>query len=143
MNKNEYGFTLIELLITLTIIAFIISLSAPFLINIFERQAEKQFITLLEQDILLLQNSSFGKYEYNRIIFRDDHYTLAFKTDREKYITRHYPKHLTLRYNNTNIINFNHKGTIVNPGTISIKSKHMNKKIVFPFGRGRFYVKEQ
>src|SRR5699024_347343 len=131
-----------ETLLTLTIIALFISLSAPLLMTTFEKQSEKQFLTLFEQDILYLQNESFGRNSYNRIIFREDYYTIMHDQDVERTIVRHYPEHLTISSNNTNIISFSRTGTIVNPGTISFQSKHKKNKIVFPFGKGRFYVTE-
>lgn len=142
MSQNERGFTLIELLMTLMIIAMMMLFIVPQLINLYEKQIEKQFLTVLEQDFLMLQNSSFQNYDYNRIIFREDSYSLSFAFDSSRQIRREYPKNMTINYNNTNIINFNYKGTIVNPGTLTIRSKHMNKKLVFPFGKGRFYVAE-
>src|SRR5699024_9164033 len=98
--------------------------SSPILITLFEKQTEKQFLALFEQDILLLQNNTIDKYEYNRIIFRDDHYELMFNDKNIANIVRHYPIDLSLSYNNTPIISFNDTGTIINPGTLKVKSKY-------------------
>lgn len=138
---NENGLTLIELLFTLTVITFIISLSVPNLIPIFEKQEENKFITLLKQDVLLLQNYSFRNDNYHRIIFRKDHYQIVFARSEFESIIRHYPSHILLQ-GNTIILNFNKNGTVVTPRTITFKSKYGNKSIVFPFGKGRFYVKD-
>lgn len=141
-HKNERAFTLIELLITLTIITFIIAISSPLLISLIEKQTEKQFLAILEQDVLLLQNSTLNKYEYNRIIFRSDHYEVVFNNRDVKNIVRYYPKNLSISYNNTSAISFNHKGIVTNPGTALVQSDHMLIELIFPFGRGRFYVQE-
>lgn len=140
--KSERGFTLIELLFTLTVVAFIISLSVPFLIATFEKQKEKQFFTLLKQDILLLQNSTFRTSDYNRIFFRIDHYQIIFDSNKYESIIRQYPQHTSLM-GNTTILNFKKDGTVIDPRTITLRSKYGNKDLVFPFGKGRFYVKSK
>lgn len=142
MIQDERGFTLIEMLITLMFIGLMIVLTLPYLIAIFEKQAEKQFFTSLEQDVLLLQNSTFRTFDYNRVIFRKDHYRLALPTDRNESINRQYPKHITLSSDHSLIVEYNHRGTVIDPSTITFRVKNRYIDIVFPFGKGRFYVNE-
>src|SRR5699024_6272268 len=137
MVRIENGFTLVELLFTLSVIAIIASLSVPLLFSSIEKHSENQFLTLFEQDVFSIQNQSFGTNEYIRLIFRQDYYVIIHGNRQDENVIRNYPDHLTVSHNNSNIISFNNNGTIMNPGTISMTSKHMNKELVFPFGKGR------
>ena len=142
MKKN--GFTLIEMLLTLSILSILFLLTIPVQSDLLTKQQEKQFIELLQQDVLFLQNqSSKHRRDEMYIRFYDDYYSILSWIN-EPYAHREYPAGWTLVANNqTRLIRFVQTGTILQPRTLVMYTPSEKIYIVFPLGKGRFYIEKE
>lgn len=139
-RKN--GFTLIEMLFILAILSILILLFIPAFNHSIQNHQVNQFLYVLHSDVLFMQNLSTGNKTDIRMIFKDNHYIVSNYLTNDIYLERKYPNELTIETRTLNYVSFNDKGSIRYPGTIQIKSAHKNYRLVFPLGKGRFYIDE-
>lgn len=140
--KNKNGFTLIEMLFTLAILSILILLFVPSFNKTVQNQQVNQFLHVLQSDVLYMQNLSTGNKSDIRMIFNENHYVVTNYLSNDIFIERQYPNDVTIQTRTINYVSFNDKGTIRYPGTIQIKSRHKNYRVIFPLGKGRFYIDE-
>jgi len=141
MNKN--GFSLIELLVVLSMLSIILFIAVPFSYSMIERQQTQQFLNLLESDVFFVQNQSFATYETARLIFRDDHYIVFVNLNDEQPKIRYYPKHIQVNHDKNNRITFSNNGYYSSPNTISMSVSGKKYNLIFPLGKGRYYIEKQ
>lgn len=141
MNKCD-GFTLIEMLIVLTILYLIIIISVPLVTSTFAKVEEKQFLNTFQSDVLYLQNISIGSKDHIRMMFREDHYEISNYMKNRTLIYRDYPDNMSIDARTMKYVSFNDKGSIRYPGVIHMETALKSYRIVFPLGKGRFYVDE-
>lgn len=141
-KKNEEGFTFIELLYVLLIVSILSLLVVPPMYHVYQEQQKNQFFTLLDSDILYIQNQAIARKTNFRIVF-DTEYYVVMEKDKQIY-KRDYPNHLSYSKATTNRIVFNTLGTVRNPTTYLFydQSKGKRYEMVFPLGKGRQYVEE-
>lgn len=137
-NRKEAGFTLIEITLVLAVIAIFLVLAPPFYLENITEFQEKQFIDILQHDILYLQSLAITNDEYSRIVFFHDHYELIRGS--ALIAKRTYPKYIKIDYRQNNRIEFNRNGTILYPRTILILGKENHYRLIFPLGKGRGYI---
>lgn len=142
MKKN--GFTLIEMLITLSILSILFLLTIPVQSDLLIKQQEEQFIELLQQDVLFIQNqSSKHRRDEMYIRFYDDYYSILSGVN-EPFVQREYPADWTLVANNqTRLLRFVQSGTVLQPRTLIMYTPTEKLYIVFPLGKGRFYIEKE
>jgi competence protein ComGD len=138
MTKN--GFTLIELLFVLAIVSIIVLISPTIKGPSLKDIQDQQFLTVLQSDVLYLQNLSTTTEEYVRIMFSPDHYNL--RKGEEVILKRYYPNGVTVNTRENNNISFKKSGTIVNRKIIVIKTNQSTYHLVFPLGKGRMNIVE-
>lgn len=140
MERN--GFTLIEMLLVLTVLSILISLALPAHSSSLTKQQENQFIEVLQNDVLLIQNqASITSKERMYIRFYDDHY-LVLHGRNPSYAKRDYPDGWSLLTSNR-ILEFHLNGTVLSPRTFIMHSKKERIALVFPLGKGRFYIERE
>lgn len=138
--KNN-GFTLIELLMALSIVSVMLLLVVPISLSLLERQQEQQFFQTLEFDILYVQ--SMAHYEtMTTLVFAEDHYRIT-GGNQGGTIRRSYPKGVTIDYRTDRDITFEYHGSIRNPRTILIHTNNESYRMIFPFGKGRYYIEKE
>ncbi|WP_068671893.1 competence type IV pilus minor pilin ComGD [Oceanobacillus sp. Castelsardo] len=138
MIKN--GFTLIELLFVLAIVSIIILISPTLKGASLKNIQDQQFLTVLQSDVLYLQNLSTTTEDNVRITFSNNSYTL--KKGEADILNRYYPDGITVNTRENNNIKFKVSGTIVNRKTIVIKTNQSTYHLVFPLGKGRMNIVE-
>ncbi|WP_339228113.1 competence type IV pilus minor pilin ComGD [Oceanobacillus sp. FSL K6-2867] len=138
LNNNQ-GFTLLEVLFVLVIFSIISVIFPPFQSEIIEKQKDKQFLETLEIDVLYVQNMTYLTTGENVFIrFYQDNYKIIQGSN---IITeRVYPDGWNVDYRLNSDIRFNGKGTFLYPRTIHITTTYSEYRIVFQFGKGRFYI---
>ena len=139
--KYNHGFTLLEVLFVLAIFSIIMVIFPPFQFESIEKQKDKQFLDTLKIDVLYVQNMSYlttGEEIFIR--FYKDNYKVF--QDNEIIAEQVYPAGWTVDYRQNSDIRFNGKGTFLYPRTIHIKTTYSEYRIVFQFGKGRFYIAE-
>lgn len=137
MSKN--GFTLIEMLFVLGIISVLLLLSAPISISTLEKLQGEQFLKVFEFDVLSIQSMATTTNESIIIKLKPNKYEVL-GTHGKKYLEHHYPTGWELGSRTTNLISFNKNGTLRSPGSIQFTTKYAVYDIIFPLGKGRFYV---
>lgn len=135
---NSKGFTLIELLFVLVIVSTISIFVLPSMYETLTKQQRKHFFQMLENDVFLIQNYSLYSNSNNRILVNKEDYIVRTDSD---YIFRKYPHDFRL-INNYNRIRFSVNGTVYDPTTYIFQDQNGLYKVVFPFGKGRFYIDE-
>ncbi|CDO01904.1 ComG operon protein 4 [Oceanobacillus picturae] len=138
---KEDGFTLIEMLMVLGIISTLVLLAFPLQFNVLKEQEEKQFLKTLASDVLYIQQRSTLTSGMNRITFNENSYRIT--VDGRPSMNRAYPKGLTIDTRTDRNITFNYNGNIKNPRTLYLVSSLNSYRMVFPFGKGRFYLERQ
>lgn len=142
MNK-ESGFTLVEMLLVLAIWSILILFIIPIDLNMLEAQQEEKFIETLAFDVLYIQSLSTTLEDHIRIQFFRDNYTVRVGTFENEMIKRQLPKGWSISYRVLPFITFDKNGRVKKPGNILIHTNSTTYRIIFPFGKGRFYVVEQ
>lgn len=137
--KSNKGFTLIELLFVLVIVSIISLLVLPSMFHTLTKQETNHFLQTFESDVFLTQNQSLYTLTNDRILLEKNYYIVR---NDGKNILRSNPHHLELSSPTTRI-RFSMNGTIVDPTTYRFKDQHGIYRIVFPFGKGRFYIDEE
>lgn len=140
---RERGFTLIEVLIVLTIVIFIISFSTIRMTHISEQKNLEYFIDMFEKDIFLMQQLAIS----NNIIYslqfntKDNYYFIYDSPLNPPVLKRTFDSNINISFLTlSNPIRYQPSGNIMNPGTIKVSYNNKSKQIIFPFGKGRFYV---
>lgn len=142
MKKN--GFTLIEMLVTLSILSILFLLTVPVQSELLGKQQEEQFIETLKQDVLFIQNhSSKHTRDEMYIRFYDNHYSILSGVNKP-FAERDYPADWTLvASNQTRLLRFVQSGTVLQPRTLVMYTPSEKLFIVFPLGKGRFYIEKE
>jgi|SRR5690625_1524632 len=140
--KQRNGFTLIEMLFALTIISVLTLLVVPNLYKLAQKQQTNKFFDVLEADVFYVQNQAIGTSVNSRIVFSSDHYSILNNQNSEE-IKRYYPKHLSNRIKINHRIWFSNLGTIINPTTLIFEDQDTSYWVIFPLGKGRFYIEEK
>ncbi|WP_404453415.1 competence type IV pilus minor pilin ComGD [Oceanobacillus kapialis] len=137
---KEDGFTLIEMLVVLSMLSVMALIAFPLEFRVLKEQQEKQFLNTLASDVMNIQQRSTISTGMNRITFYEDSYLVRSE---QSEIIRDYPDGLTIDTRTNRTINFNHNGNIKNPRTLFISGPIQHYRMVFPFGKGRFYLEKQ
>lgn len=138
-NNKSNGFTLIELLIVLSITFIFILLFIPMGRETIDRVEENSFTTLLESDVLFLQNTSRGGTGLYSLIFSNEFYFLQRGAVLRK--SRNYPEGWRLDSLNRPV-SFDSDGRIRYPGTVTLLTKDGTYDLIFAFGRGRYRIEK-
>lgn len=138
LNKN--GFTFIELLLVLVITSILTSIGVKVSFITLEKQYEKQFFHVLTEDLRYIQNLAMSDaYTEARITFNPTSYRVTTNQSHPNF-DRKYPEGWKFEENVFNRIIFNSNGALRSSGTISLKSNKKQYKVVFPLGKGSYYV---
>lgn len=139
-KTKKNGFTLIELLFVLAIVSIMVLISPIIKVPSLKNIQDQQFLTVLESDVLYLQNLSTTTEDFVRITFFKDHYNL--RKGEEVILNRYYPEGVTIDTRENNNIIFKTSGTIVNRKIIVIRTNQSIYHLVFPLGKGRMNIVE-
>lgn len=137
--QGEGGFTLLETLLSLTIITILFTMSMPLMLKQLKAYETKQFIAVLESDILYAQNNALGKSGSGRtrVQFNEKDYTIT--ENAYGLVQRPYPNQLKINAA-VRRVTYNNSGNIIDPKSIDVIHDHERYQLTFPFGKGRFYV---
>lgn len=140
LNRGrEKGFTLMEMLYVLFIMALILLIAVPMVYHAIIEQKTKQFFTILDSDILRIQNQAMQSNEKMTIFFSTDHYVVMKNT--KTVYTRTYPDNIS--FIGTDMITYNGLGTVSNPRTFLFYSgDDFMYQVIFPLGKGRHHIEK-
>jgi len=116
-------------------------IAVPLSLTVLESVEEKQFLQTLEFDMLYIQTMTTEDVSFS-IRFADDHYRIV-RGNQGGTIRRNYPKGVTIDAKASSEITFEHHGSIKNPRTIQIHTKEASYDMIFPFGKGRYYIEKE
>jgi competence protein ComGD len=139
--KKENGFTLVELLLSLSVVTVMVLLVVPISLSALQTAEEEQFFRTLESDVLYIQSMAHEDVTFS-IRFADDHYTIV-RGSHGGTIKRDYPRGLTMETYTNQMLSFEQYGSVRNPRTIHIHTKKGSYRMVFPFGKGRYYIEKR
>lgn len=138
---EEGGFTFLETILSLFIITLLFTITAPFIYKQLTQYQKDHFMTLFSSDVQFIQNLSMGNNESARMYLQKDHYVVYQTHGSAKMSRRPYPERFKISTSNLQI-RYNFSGNLLDPKSIYMTFEDENFQIVFPFGKGRFYVRE-
>lgn len=143
MPQTEQGFTLIETLFALSILSLILFLIPKQQVEQIDKLELQHFLDTLEMDVLYLQNTaSTQEIDIPYVLkFNSDNYSIML--DRSTEIKRDYPAQFSLVTPFPKNVEFYISGVIKNPQTIRVSLAGEPYQIVFPLGKGRYYVEKR
>lgn len=142
MSKKN-GFTLLELLIVLSIWSVLILLVTPIAYATINSQQEEPFFELLEYDFLYMQRLSTLTKDKVDFRVRGNHYVITKDSGAKEILKREIPAGWKINMRTLLSISFDENGRVRQPITIIITTKHSEYNLVFPLGKGRYYVVKQ
>lgn len=141
MQKN--GFTFIELLLVLSILSMLTFIVMHISFASLHKQYENYFFQTLTEDIRYIQNIALSdRKAHASILFNSSSYEIVIRQDARPSYVRKLPEGWEIKTNLRSIA-FTESGNISQAGTISINSPHNQFKVVFPLGKGSYYVTEK
>lgn len=140
-QSNEKGFTMIETLISLSIVSVLLFIVVPVQTNLIQKKEEEFFLEMLTYDLFHLQNSSYGNW--TGIHLEPHDYGYRIDNSYQDFVARRLlPTGWEWDATLPRKFRFNENGTFINPRVLRIKTNDEVIRLVFPMGKGRFYVKE-
>lgn len=138
--RRKNGFTLIEVLLVLGIIAVMLLLVTPINSSSLEKHRVDQFLETFAADVLHVQHLSAVSPQIVKIQFSPGRYQI--RNDVEVLTTRDYPENVRIDKTAVENISFTQNGSIRFAGTIKVRTADTVYNLVFPPGKGRFYISE-
>lgn len=139
MSKKN-GFTFVELLLVLVITSIFTLIGVRISFNTLENQYEKQFFHMLTEDLRYIQNLAMSDAANEATLTFNTTYYRVTSNQSYPNFERKYPDGWTFEENLFNRIVFNSNGTLRSSGTVYLKSSSKQYKVVFPLGKGSYYV---
>lgn len=137
MNKQD-GFTLVELLVVLMITLSLAFFILPKLSDTLRSQEQRNFFQLFASDNLLVQSYNLYSDHQGKILL----YPKRYYVDLEEYgYHRSLPEPLSLDNPSYRIV-YSTTGSVLQPYTYRYRAEGKLYRVIFPFGKGRFYVEE-
>ncbi|WP_132370415.1 competence type IV pilus minor pilin ComGD [Melghiribacillus thermohalophilus] len=138
------GFAMLETLLVISLLSIVVTLSLPFHQSLYQKWIADEFFRTFASDILLMQKlSTTSQIPYKLMIDPDSHSYEIRKGGygEEIIIHRRYNENIKIDLTTFRLpFSFHHTGTPLSPGSFYVQVKHDVFKVIFPFGKGRFYV---
>lgn len=139
--KNNSGFTLIEVLVVLSIKVIMIILIAPVMYQNLTKTSIDVFFDELKSDVNYVQSENYLTDDFFELRFNKRGYKIIKNSTQQLIKEKEYPDILTVETRVFNSVIFQNNGTFKTPGRVIFKEG--NKKtyeLIFPFGKGGFYI---
>lgn len=141
--KNNQGFTLIEVLVVLSIKFLIILLIVSLTHDDLTETKMDVFFAELKSDVDLVQSHNYQTDNFYELIFNKSSYKLTKNTSNQFILMKEhsYPDGVTVEIRNFKRINYQKNGTFKTPGRVIFKENNQRShELIFPFGKGGFYI---
>lgn len=140
-DRHETGFTFIEVLVVLAILSLFTLIGVRMSTAVLHQQYENHFFTTLTQDVRYIQNVAMAnKTATVQIYFNPTSYRVFSSHERFISFTRPLPSGWRIATSTFSIVSFTSKGSLKYSGTIYIDTPHNQFNVVFPLGKGSYYV---
>lgn len=140
---NNQGFTLIEVLVVLSIKILLISLFISVTYDELTQTKMDAFFDELKSDVDLVQSHNYQTDHYYELIFNKNSYKLTKNTSNQfiNIKERSYPEGVTVETRNFKRVIYQKNGTFKTPGRVIFKENNQKShELIFPFGKGGFYI---
>jgi len=144
---NSNGFTLVEMIAVLMIWSLFIGIMITLSPSLFQKQHEDAFMEQFRADVLWVQQQTMTTRTHYSIIFIPEEKTYRILKNRFYIIeTRELPDDWEVSFSYYTLdrhIRFDVSGSILESGSIQFLTPTREFRVVFPFGKARYYVLEQ
>ncbi len=144
---NSKGFTLVEMLAVLFMWSLFIGIMITLTPSLFQKQKEENFMEQFRADVLWVQQQTMTTRTHHSILFMPEGKTYRILKNRFYIVeTRELPDDWEVSSSYASLdrhIRFDVSGSILESGSIQFLTPTKNFKVVFPFGKARYYVLEQ
>lgn len=140
--NSEKGFTLIEVLVVLGINLMIILLIVPFAYNDLTKTKLDVFFAELKSDVDLVQSHNFQTEDFYKLTFNKSSYKLTKSSNNDLILVKEksYPEGITVEMHDFTSVKYQKNGTIIKPGRVIFREENKKHELIFPFGKGGFYI---
>ena len=143
MSLNQKGFTLIEALLAITITGMIYLIGMPPLIKLYDYMKLNQAISTFQSDLYFVRESTMLDDPLTLRIYHKQNYYVILQNGTKIIINRELPTGITIPANlNITDIRFNNLGHTTSGRTLTMKSEHFKKNIVFSIGIGGIDIRD-
>lgn len=114
--------------------------------SLFEKEQEKAFMKQFRSDVLWAQQETMTSRKYISILFVPKRNEYQILKNRSYLIAiRKLPDdwEVSFSYTLNRHIRFDINGSILEAGSLQFKTPDKDFRVIFPFGKARFYVLEQ
>lgn len=138
---SNQAFTLIEVLIVLSIKLLIILLIIPIGYSQVKKTEVNVFFDELKSDVEHVQSKNYKTNDFYELTFNKTSYKIIKNSTNQLIKNRDYPTDLTVETRVFKSIVFQKNGTFKTPGrVIFIEGEKIRHELIFPFGKGGFYI---
>ncbi len=138
---SNKAFTLVEVLVVLAIKLIIILLIIPLGYSNLTKTKMDVFFDELKSDVDLVQSQNFRTNDFYELTFNPNSYKLIKNSTNELIKERSYPENVTVETRVFQSIIYQKNGTFKTPGRVIFnEGKKRKHELIFPFGKGGFYI---
>ena len=138
---SNKAFTLIEVLVVLGIKLLIILLIIPLGYSNLTKTKMDVFFDELKSDVDLVQSQNFRANDFYELTFNKNSYKIIKNSTNQLIKERSYPDNVTVETRVFKSIVFQKNGTFKTPGRVIFnEGKKRKYELIFPFGKGGFYI---
>lgn len=139
--SNQKGFTLIEVLVVLGIKLLIILLIIPLAYENIAKTEMEVFFAELKCDVDLVQSHNYQTNDFYELTFNKKSYKLIKNSTNQLIKEKSYPGGVTVDKRVFESVIYQNNGTFRTPGRIIFKEENKRShELIFPFGKGGFYI---
>lgn len=138
--KEASAFSLIEVLVVLAIKVIMLILIAPMIYSQLTDSKLEGFFEELRGDINLVQSENYLTDDFYELTFYEESYKLVKNSTQQLIKERRYPANVTVETRVFSSIVYQHNGTFKTPGRVVFYQGKKKYELIFPFGKGGFYI---
>lgn len=139
-DNQESAFSLIEVLVVLAIKVIMLTLIAPVIYSQITDSKLDYFFEELRSDINLVQSENYLTDDFYELTFYQESYKLVKNSTQQLIKENKYPDNVTIETRVFSSIVYQHNGTFKTPGRVIFYQGKKKYELIFPFGKGGFYL---
>jgi len=142
---NQQGFTLTEALISLIITGLLTSFSLPSLARLYDEFQLHQALAVLQSDLHRVRDYNMVPLQSGlrkEVVIDHDNDVYELVLGSETLAKRRLPDRVSIEGSGMSRISFTSSGNISRPGSFTVNSRYLTKRVVFSIGIGGIDIRD-